>query len=214
VESLSGQLVRETLDELAADFEIAAVRIGMLGSGEVAVAVADFLEERSPKNVVLDPIMSSSSGAELLDHAGVATLRDRLLRLATVMTPNLEEAALLSGLLVTNPTEMERAAQRLHTLGAANVVITGGHLNEPLDLLSMNAPGGSNIERFPRQHVRSSATHGTGCAFATALACNLALGLTLSDAVRLSGEYVRDAIAAAQKLGHGKGPMNHLFARG
>lgn len=215
VQPVSGEIIRETLNELAADFEIAAVRIGMLGSAEVAAAVADFLEKRSPKNVVLDPIMSSSSGTRLVDDDGFIILRDRLLPLSLVITPNVAEAAWLAvfgegeGLF-----QEHHILARLHARGAANVVITHGDLIEPVDVLSVQTSAGPKVERFSRRKIKSKATHGTGCAFATALACNLALRLTLPDAVRLSGEYVRDAIAAAPKLGRGKGPMNHLFRLG
>jgi len=211
VMSLPAALVRQTLEELAADLTFAAVRIGMLGTGQIAEVVAEFLEHGQVPNVVLDPILRSSSGAVLLDPAGVEVLRTRLLPLAAVITPNLDEASVLTATEVRTPAQMEAAAGRLHQLGAKAVVVKGGHLeaDETLDLLS-EAPTMSCREfRGPRLHSR--ATHGTGCAFATALACNLALGRPLPEAVGAAKQFVATAIARAYPLGHGLGPLHHLF---
>ena len=142
IEPVSTALVKETLDELATDFSIAAVRIGMLGSAAVGRAVADFLRRSALPNVVLDPIYRASSGTSLLDTAGADLLKRDLLKLADVVTPNLEEAAALTGLKVTNLAEMKVAAGRLHELGARNVVVTGGHLEKPTDVLTFTTPGG------------------------------------------------------------------------
>ena len=211
VHPLPGELIQQTLQDLAADFDLAAVRIGMLGSAEAAEAVADFLAATRPPVVVLDPIVRSSSGADLLDSRGVQVLRERLLPLATVTTPNLAEAAALTGLEVGDPAQMRMAARRFHELGALQVVITGGHLPHPVDLLSVQAENEVRQEEFPGRRLESRSTHGTGCAFASALACNLALGLKLAEATRLSGEYVRQAIVYAYPLGKGIGPLNHLY---
>jgi hydroxymethylpyrimidine kinase/phosphomethylpyrimidine kinase len=201
--------VRETLAELAQDTSIAAVRVGMLGSAPVASAVADFLEQRRFANVVVDPILKSSSGADLIDEDGVEILRIRLFKVATIITPNIGEAAALTGSKIENLDAMRLATERLHVLGAENVVITGGHLQEPLDLLSIHC--GEQVQEFRRQHLASTSTHGTGCAFATALACSLAVGKTMNEAVQLAGDYVYEAIAHAPKVGTGHGPIHHLF---
>lgn len=211
VQPLSGDLVRRTLDELVADLPIAAVRTGMLGSAGVAEAVADFLARAALPNVVLDPILKSSSGADLLDAGGAAVLRDRLLALATVITPNIEEAATLSGLPVTSVPEMKQAAARLHELGARNVVVTGGHLDQPIDLLSISTPGAVEQEELRSDRIRSHSTHGTGCAFATAIACNLALGRGVREAVLLAKAYVSQTLARAYPIGQGTGPVHHLY---
>ena len=208
VEAVPAALVAETLRELASDVDVAAVRIGMLGSGEVAEAVAEWTENARPRNVVLDPLIRASSGAELLDVRGVEVVRERLIRLADVVTPNIDEAAALSGIQVSDLPSAKAAAARLHEMGCRVVVITGGHLPQPVDLLSVR--DGEQTE-FPGKKIESSATHGTGCAFATALACNLARGFQLKDSVRAAGEYVRDAIEKAYRLGKGKGPVNHLW---
>jgi len=208
VEPVSGRLVTETLEALAADVEIAAVRIGMLGSAEVALAVAAFLAGHPVGHVVLDPILSASSGAALLDLEGVDVIRKRLLPLAEVATPNLAEAAGLWGWPVRTIRDMENAAEGLQALGAKNVLITGGHLDENTDVLR-TADGDSR--QILGLRVESAATHGTGCALATAIACNLANGLAVYEACVAAKEYVRRAIEAAQRIGRGNGPMNLLF---
>ena len=211
VESVEAAMVAETLAELASDVEIAAVHIGMLGSGKVVRAVADFLVARQMPNVVLDPILKSSSGADLLDAAGVRMLTEKLLRLATVVTPNTDEAAALTGLAVTDPEQMRAGARRLHEMGAKAVVITGGHLEKAIDLLSFTGNRGIEQELFKSARLRSTSTHGTGCAFATSVACHLALGRGLPEAVLLSKAYVVAAISNAYGVGRGTGPLHHLY---
>jgi hydroxymethylpyrimidine/phosphomethylpyrimidine kinase len=211
VSTVAGDMIRETLAELYSDVEIAAVHIGMLGSAGVAQAVADFLTRAKLPNIVLDPVLASSDGAELLDKSGVQILTETLLPLATLITPNLEEAAVLTGLAVTNLDQMRQAAARLHQLGAAGVVVTGGHLEKAVDLLSFTSASGVQQEVFKAERQQSNSTHGTGCAFATAIACHLAQGKGLPEAVLLAKAYVRAAITNAQPLGRGVGPVHHHY---
>ncbi len=219
VQPVDPELVARTLATLADDLEmeIAAVRLGMLGSGEVAAAVADFLEGRRLPNLVLDPVIRSSSGTILLDAPGQEVLVKRLLPLADVITPNVDEAAALAGAepVATNaPWEevlprLRAMAGKLCELGSRAVVITGGHLQPANDYLLYENAGSVLDEVFPGLHLESRSTHGTGCAFATAVACQLAHGNTLPEAVRAAKEYVRKAIAVAYPLGRGSGPINH-----
>lgn len=215
VEALDPGLVSETLEELAADIPIAAVHIGMLGAGKVVKAVAEFLGRRSGKarlrNVVLDPILKSSSGADLLDAVGTRLLIEKLIPLADVITPNVEEAAVLTGMKVTDLDEMRTAAAKLHQMGSAAVVITGGHLEKATDLLSFTTKSGIEEEVFKAERQRSNSTHGTGCAFATAMSCHLALDRGLAEAALLAKTFVTAAIAAGHPLGHGTGPVHHLY---
>jgi hydroxymethylpyrimidine kinase/phosphomethylpyrimidine kinase len=204
-------LVADTLDELASDVKIAAVHIGMLGSGKVARSVAEFLGRRKLPNVVLDPILKASSGADLLDREGSKILASDLLSLAGVVTPNVDEAAALTGLPVTNPDQMRAAAIKLHHMGAESVVITGGHLDKAIDLLSFQTKRGVEQEVFKSERQRSNSTHGTGCAFATAMACHLGLDRGLPEAVLLAKAYVSAAISKGQPLGKGVGPVHHLY---
>jgi hydroxymethylpyrimidine/phosphomethylpyrimidine kinase len=212
---VSGAAVRETLSELAADLPIAAVKIGMLGSGDVVEAVAAFLRRHRPAHVILDPILKSSSGAKLLAPSAIAILKRKLLPLATVVTPNLEEAAALTGMQVRNVPQMRDAARKLHDLGARAVIVTGGHLRQPVDVVSVAAwrrkePFLDSVEIRGRK-LRSRSTHGTGCAYSSALAANLALGKDLPEAARLAHQYVARAIATARPLGRGSGPLNLLW---
>ena len=224
VESVDPALIRDTLDELDADLHIAAVHIGMLGSAKVVKAVADFLEaaensgntssKRRParlSNIVLDPILKSSSGADLLDSAGTKLLTERLIPLADVITPNTDEAAVLTGLRVNDLETMREAAGKLHQMGASAVVITGGDLEKAIDLLSYPTSKGIQQEVFKAERQQSTSTHGTGCAFATSMACHLALERGLAEATLLSKTYVGAAITNAQILGKGTGPVHHLY---
>lgn len=217
VEAVDPVLVTDTLEELASDVQIAAVRIGMLGSAKVVRAVAEFLGSGKAgvpsklPNVVLDPILKSSSGADLLDAAGTRLLIEKLIPLADVITPNVDEAAVLTGLKVTDLDEMRTAAAKLHQMGSAAVVITGGHLEKAIDLLSFTTKEGVGEEVFKAERQRSNSTHGTGCAFATAMACHLALGRGLAEATLLAKTYVSSAIAAGHPLGHGTSPVHHLY---
>jgi hydroxymethylpyrimidine/phosphomethylpyrimidine kinase len=211
VETVDSGLVAETLAELAADVEIAAVHIGMLGSVKIVRTVADFLAEHKLPDIVLDPILKSSSGAALLDAAGTRWLAEKLIPLATVVTPNIDEASALTGLPVTDPEEMRTAARKLHEMGASAVVITGGHLEKAIDLLSFTSKRGIEQELFKSARLRSNSTHGTGCAFATSVACHLAMGRGLPEAVLLAKAYVAAAISNAHPLGRGTGPVHHLY---
>ena len=211
VEPISPELVAETLDELASDVPIAAIHIGMLGTGGVVTALAEFLRKQTAKNVVLDPVLKSSSGSDLLDAEGASLLVEKLIPLATVVTPNLDEAAALTGLAVKNLDGMRAAARQIHQLGSPAVVITGGHGEQAIDLLSFTRGQGIDQEVFKSTRLRSNSTHGTGCAFASSLACHLALGRGLPEGVLLAKAYVAASIRHAHPLGRGTGPIHHLY---
>ncbi len=223
VEMVDSALIAESLEELAEDLDISAVHIGMLGSGKVVKVVADFLSGATTKgssnrpgksrlpNIVLDPILKSSSGAALLDAAGTKLLIEKLIPLASVLTPNVDEAGVLTGMQVKDLEEMKAASAKLHEMGAAALVITGGHLDKAIDLLSFMTPHGIEQEVFKAERQRSNSTHGTGCAFATAMACHLALDRGLAEAALLAKTYVTAAISNGQPLGRGTGPVHHLY---
>ena len=223
VEAVDPGLISDTLEELATDLEIAAVHIGMLGSAKVVKAVADFLSSRPASrlagqsrkarlpNIVLDPILKSSSGTDLLDVPGTMLLMERLIPLADVVTPNVDEACVLTGLKVADLDQMRAASAKLHAMGASAVVITGGHLEKAIDLLSFTTKRGIEQEVFKAERQRSNSTHGTGCAFATAMACHLALDRGLAEAALLAKTYVTAAISNGHPLGRGTGPVHHLY---
>ncbi len=211
VELVDAGLVTDTLQEIAADVEIAAVHIGMLGSAKIVRSVADFLAKEKLPKVVLDPILRSSSGADLIDASGAKLLLEKLIPLSVVVTPNVDEASALTGLAVNTEDQMRAAANKLHQLGASGVVVTGGHLEKAVDLLSFTTKRGIEQETFKSERQRSKSTHGTGCAFATAMACHLALGRGLPEAVLLAKAYVTAAISNAHPMGKGIGPVHHLY---
>ncbi len=218
VEPVLGDVVSETLYELAQDFPISAVRVGMLGSGEVAEVVAAFLETTKLPHVVLDPILKSSSGADLLDQHGWDILKRRILPVSELVTPNLSEAAALTGLAVYDRSSMRAAAEKLMAMGAQNVVITGGHLEgkRATDLLLWRPGPGAEVfeEELAAERIDSNSTHGTGCAFATSVACHLARGVRLPDSVSGAKSFVMSAIENAEPMGQGKGPMELLWPLG
>ncbi|MGA3210558.1 MAG: bifunctional hydroxymethylpyrimidine kinase/phosphomethylpyrimidine kinase [Terriglobales bacterium] len=205
--------LRSALEELSRDLPPNAVKIGMLGAGDVAKEVADYVERHCPPNLVLDPILISSTGTSLIDEEALAILKNVLLPRARVATPNVEEASVLTGMPVCSPVDMRSAAAKLHEMGAQIVVIKGGHLagSECMDLLSFQDDNGLHQEDFSGPRMKTRATHGTGCAFSSALACNLALGKDIEDAVAAAKQYVRAAMARAYPLGAGLGPLNHLY---
>lgn len=222
VEVVDPTVLSESLEELAADLDIAAVHIGMLGTGKMVKVVADFLAGQPAgragkgrlSNIVLDPILKSSSGADLLDAAGSRLLIERLISLADVLTPNVDEAAALTGIQVKDLEGMKAAAAKLHEMGSAAVVITGGHLEKAIDLLSFKTKRGIEQEVFRAERQRSNSTHGTGCAFSTAMACHLAMDRGLAEAALLAKTYVTAAISYGHPLGRGTGPVHHLYRMG
>lgn len=219
VESISPQIVDETLRALLDDIPPNAIKIGMLSTSYIVAVVSDFLDAlpRPCCPIVLDPILRSSSGIDLLDTAGIRILVSRLLPLATVVTPNRDEAAILTGLLVENPEIM---AQALRLLGAGAAVVTGGDAQPGMgdaqcsaDALAYAVQGIEFVETLSARRVHSNATHGTGCAFSTAIACALAQGQNIPTAVTSAKAFVLRAIERAPGLGKGIGPMGLEHAR-
>jgi len=204
VDPVEGRIITETLEELVNDVEIAAIKIGMLGSAEAARAVLAFLRRNKFAHVVLDPVIRSSSGAELLPGDGIQILKEKILGLTSVITPNIAEAAELTRLPVTTPDQMIPAAKSLHAIGARNVIITGGHLDPPSDLVSLDGREPTLLEGTL---IASKSTHGTGCAFSTSLACHLALGKPLLEAARSAKSFVESSIKSAPGIGKGNGPL-------
>ncbi len=205
IDAVEGRIITEMLEELMNDLDIVAVKIGMLASAEAAKAVAAFLRRYPMRRTVLDPILKSSSGAEMISKEGLQVLKDRILAQAFVITPNIEEAAALTGLKISNLDDMGPVATRLHAMGARNVIITGGHLDVPVDFVSVEM--GKRVNLLKGRKIPGHSTHGTGCAFSTALTCNLALGKELMEAARAAKRFVESALKGARSLGKGIGPV-------
>ncbi len=215
VELLPASLVRATLDCLVEDVSFSGVKIGMLGTSAVAAEVASFLRAHSGKipreRIVLDPVLRSTSGTPLIDANGVRVIQDELLHCVGWITPNIYELAILAG---DGPETLSRdqfpaAAARLREGNPElGVVVTGGHLDQPDDFLL--GPSGEQTW-LPGERIATNSTHGTGCAFSTAMLCGLISGLNPKDAVASAKAYVTEALRSAYPIGKGKGPMNHLF---
>lgn len=218
MEPVAAHVLDETLLCLAGDVRFAAIKVGMLATGEIAGAVARFLRRQPRVPVVLDPILRSSSGAELLEAGGQAVLREELLARADWITPNLEELAALTGRALSETRrETEASAQALLEMAARlgnpglRVVVTGGHATRPDDLLRTLAAGS---QWFSGQRIVTRSTHGTGCTFSSALAARLALGdADISMIVEVSKRYVTGAMRSARPIGQGRGPMDHFWNR-
>ena len=205
--------VTAQIDAVFSDLAVDAVKIGMLGRTGVIDAVAAGLDRWRPANIVLDPVMVATSGDKLLAPDAIATLRRELLRRATVVTPNLPEAAaLLDTDVAASETEMQVQAERILALGAQAVLIKGGHGTG--DVSTDFLFDGSSVTRLSVPRIATRNTHGTGCTLSSAIAAGLAKGQNLADAVRDAKAYVTAAIAAADRLaiGKGHGPVNHFHA--
>jgi hydroxymethylpyrimidine kinase/phosphomethylpyrimidine kinase/thiamine-phosphate diphosphorylase len=186
------------------------VKTGMLFSPEITAVVADKLVEYKRRIIVVDPVMTAKGGSSLLARESLIVLKERLIPLSYLLTPNIPEAERLTGLAITDEEGMREAARALHRLGARNVLIKGGHLNEgtSLDILF----DGSAFVRFPAPRILTKNSHGTGCTLASAIATFIAMGDPLPTAVARAKEFVTVAIKLAQPLGKGYGPVNHFSA--
>ena len=211
---LSADLVTAQIEAVAGDIALHATKIGMLATAAIVEAVAAAIDELDLPNIVLDPVLMSSSGEPLLDADGVQALMLTLLPRARVLTPNVPEAEVLSGCRITSAEDRQRAAHRLHDMGATAVLITGGHANDGQDdVIDLLFDGTSFVElRVPRVGAHSTrGTHGTGCAFASALAARLALGDAVADAAGRAQQYVAGGIAHAVAVGHGAHVIDHFW---
>ncbi|MFC6280659.1 MULTISPECIES: bifunctional hydroxymethylpyrimidine kinase/phosphomethylpyrimidine kinase [Polaromonas] len=207
------QMLLDQIDAVVEDIGVDAVKIGMLHSPEIVHAVAEAIDRHALERVVLDPVMVATSGAVLIDNPAIAALVRELFGRAALVTPNLDEAALLVGRPLDSEQAMEIAARELLAKGARAVLLKGGHL--PGDVVSdllITQGGVPHWMRAPRIH--SANTHGTGCTLSSAIASHLALGLSLTEAVEAARVYIRGALeaGAAVRTGAGSGPLNHSHA--
>jgi hydroxymethylpyrimidine kinase/phosphomethylpyrimidine kinase len=200
-------VLKETVAALFADGRVKAIKVGMLANRAIAEVVSETLESNPTLPSVLDPVIRSSSGKDLMDDACQQYLREELIKRAHVITPNLFEASALTGLRVENLEAMKAAARKLAEMGARAVVVTGGHLDKAADVLY----DGSGLEVFIGDRVKPDNTHGTGCTFSSAIAAHLAHGRQLREAVVLAKAYVTEAIRKAYSVGPGRVPLNHLY---
>ena len=205
-EALSPDTVADQIRAVATDIGVDAAKTGMLASAEIIEAAADAIEEVGLPAVVVDPVSVSKHGHPLLAEDAVGALRNRILPLATLVTPNLPEAGLLAGFPVQSREEMERAGRAILELGPRAVLVKGGHLEgaDATDLLVTH----DGVEPIVGERVDTPHTHGTGCVLSAAIAAYLARGSDLLEAVRGGKAFVTEAIRAAFEIGHGIGPVN------
>jgi len=205
--ALDAEFVRKQIDAVAVDLRPAAVKTGMLGTAAVVKAVGDAIDAHALRPYILDPVMVATSGDLLLDATAVEHVRARLLPMADLVTPNLDEVEVLLGVRPADEAEMCEAAERLvRELGAGAALVKGGHLDGD-DIVDVLYTG--EIRRFRRRRVVTTSVHGTGCTLSAAITARLALGDSLGDAVATSLAFVHRAIETAPRLGSGHGPLNH-----
>jgi hydroxymethylpyrimidine/phosphomethylpyrimidine kinase len=209
---LPADLVTAQIEAVAGDIAVHATKIGMLASAAIVEAVSAAVQAMELPMVVVDPVMVSKSGARLLDEDGIQMLRAELLAHCAVVTPNIPEAEMLSGRRIGSLEDARAAARRIHEIGGSAVVITGGHATGD-SLVDLLFDGETFTEhRTPR--LETPMAHGTGCTFASAIAANLALGCTLTDAVAHAQEYVAGAIRHALSIGQGAALLDHFWRIG
>ena len=208
IQESTPEFLAQQIDAVFEDIYPDAVKIGMLSSSELIRVISDRLRSYGAKNVVVDPVMAATSGSALMKTDAVQTLIDELLPAATLVTPNIPEAQVLSGLTIETKEDMIAAAKQIGDTYHCSVLLKGGHsINDANDLLYANG------ERmwFEGKRINNPNTHGTGCTLSSAIAANLAKGFTLAESVRRGKDYISGALAAMLDLGKGSGPMDHTF---
>jgi hydroxymethylpyrimidine/phosphomethylpyrimidine kinase len=209
VADVSPAFVRAQLDAIREDFAVASAKTGMLARPPIIQTVAAHLRDRPLRNLVVDPVMVAASGDVLLVPDAVAAMRELMLPLAALLTPNLREAEILSGVAINDVATMHRAARMIVEMGAQSVLVKGGRLggSTSVDVLCH----GNTIREFSVPRIAISRAHGTGCTLSAAIAAALALGAQLEDAILTAKRYVTRALATAERVGHGATPLNHLI---
>lgn len=203
----TSDFVEKQIDCVFEDIRPDSVKIGMVSNKDIIASIANKLKEYNASNIVVDPVMISTSGKPLLSPDAMDNLIKLLLPLGTVITPNIPEAESISGLNIENAEDMERAARNIGEKCGAAVLIKGGHsVNDANDLLYEKGV----FTWFNTKKVDNDNTHGTGCTLSSAIACNLAYGYSLKDSVKNAKEYITEAIGAGLNLGKGSGPLNHM----
>lgn len=209
VHNIPSSTVSSQISAIFDDIEVSAVKIGMVSITNTINIIAENLSFYNPSNIVLDPVMVSKSGSNLLDPTAVDALKSKLLPLATITTPNIPEAEVLTNTIIQTLKDMENAARIIYQMGPKYVLIKGGHLEaDSTDLLF----DGEKFYYFEAKRINTKNTHGTGCTLSSAIASNLANGLTAYEAVKAAKEYITIAIEHSISLGKGVGPTNHFYS--
>lgn len=201
--------VAQQIDVVFQDIRPDAVKIGMVSSAAIVDAIADALVRNHAENIVVDPVMVATSGSSLSDDGAVIALRDKLIPLADVITPNMPEAEVLFGNAIGNRSQQEEAACSIARFTGVNVLVKGGHgENDANDVL---AYADGSVKWFESKRIDNPNTHGTGCTLSSAIACGLATGLSIADSVEAAKRYISGALSAQLDLGRGSGPLDHMW---
>ncbi len=207
---VSSDFLKAQLDAIFTDIYPDAIKIGMVSDKNLIVTVAENLEGYEAKNIVLDPVMVATSGAKLLKDDAIETLKEKLIPIADLITPNIPEAEILADMEIKNEVDMEVAAEKMANELGVSVLVKGGHsINDANDVLFEIES--LNIIWIDGERIKNENTHGTGCTLSSAIAANLAKGKSIEEAVRLAKKYLEGALLDGLDLGKGSGPMNHAF---
>ncbi|MDR1885833.1 MAG: bifunctional hydroxymethylpyrimidine kinase/phosphomethylpyrimidine kinase [Synergistaceae bacterium] len=208
IQDVTPDMIEKQIDAVFEDIRPDAVKIGMLSGPECMRAVAGKLREYRPANVVIDPVMYAKNGSPLMAPGAISALIAEVIPLADVLTPNIPEAAEISGLKIACPDDMRRSAEAIYRMGCRSVLVKGGHSGgSALDILF----DGADFFEYDAERIDTKNTHGTGCTYSSAIASNLALGRSMNDAVMRAKDYVTTAIRHALPIGGGNGPTHHFY---
>ena len=208
VQDISVELISKQIEAIFEDIKVDGLKIGMASQISTINTIGEGLRFYNPSNIVIDPVMVSKSGYHLLQRSAMKALVGILLPLATVVTPNIPEAEVITGIKINNIAEMEKAAGMIYKMGPRNVLVKGGHLeNEATDVLF----DGIKFTYLKSSRIDTKNTHGTGCTLSAAIASNLAIGYSVEEAVRSAKEYITIAIENSLSIGKGVGPTNHFY---
>ena len=204
----SSEFVKAQLDAVLSDITPDSIKLGMLLNADIMRSVAKSLKEYDCKNIVLDPVMVATSGARLMDESALNLYIEELIGMARIVTPNLPEASILSGIEIKNIDDMRLAAMKIKGYGCDSVLIKGGHtIGDATDLLYKDG----KFSEFKADRIDTKNTHGTGCTLSSAIACNIANGLIIEESVKNAKDYVTNALKSNLSIGHGNGPIDHCW---
>jgi len=210
IQNLSPEFVELQIDAVVNDIGVDAVKIGMLSTKDIVSSVAAKVKEHGLKKIVLDPVMVAKGGSILLNQEAVQTLIKELLPHAFIVTPNIPEAEVISGLEISSVEDMKEAARKIKDMGPENVLVKGGHLDQYSDAIDILYDG-NDFHEFKSERIHTKNTHGTGCTYSAAICAGLAKGAPIFEAVKEAKDYVTLAIQNSFDLGSGHGPLNHFW---
>lgn len=208
VQNMELSMIRQQIEAVFDDIQVDAIKIGMLSSADVVDTVASTLKKYQQKPIILDPVMISKAGHHLLQEQAIEALKDIMIPLATMITPNVPEAEVLTDMKIVSNEDMKVACKKIYDMGAKTVLLKGGHLpGDPNDLFF----DGKDFYWYSAKRIDTKNTHGTGCTLSSAITANIAKGASLLEAVEHSKEYITNAIRQSFDLGRGHGPVHHFY---